>query len=457
MLNLPYEKQLAIKQKKLTELLGKYGKIEKIIGMENPKHYRNKVHAAFGFDKNKGIISGIYQPESHKIVPVSACAIEDETADAIINTIRQMMPEYKITAYDERKCTGFLRHVLVKRSFSTGEIMVVLVVTDPVFKLQKHFVKALTDKYPNIKSIILNINDRFTPVVLGRQEKLIYGRDYIEDELCGLTFRISAKSFYQINPVQTEVLYNTAIEFAELTGKEYILDAYCGTGTIGLTASKYAEKAAGVEINRDAVKDAIANAKANGIKNCWFTCADAGDYMEEMTAAKEKCDVVFMDPPRSGSDEKFIASLLKLAPKKIVYISCNPETLARDLELICKSKYKVQKIQPVDMFPHTNHVETVVQLVRKKPDTYLDVDIDLSELDVTASEAKATYREIKDYILEKHGVKVSSLYIAQIKEKNGIIERECYNKPKSDESKQPQCPLEKEKLITEALKHFQMI
>lgn len=362
MINLPYEKQLAVKQRKLTELLGEYGRIEKIIGMDNPEHYRNKVHAAFGYDRNKGIVSGIYQPESHKIVPVNTCAIEDIIADDIICTIREMMPKYKITAYDEIRCTGFLRHVLVKRSFSTGEIMVVLVVTEPVFKLQKYFVKELTDRYPEIESIILNINDRFTPVVLGRQEKVIYGREYIEDELCGLKFRISAKSFYQINPLQTEVLYSKAIEFAGLTGNEYVLDAYCGTGTIGLTASSYAEKVAGVEINKDAVKDAIANAKANGIKNCWFTCADAGSYMEEMSAAKERCDVVFMDPPRAGSDEKFIASMLKLAPKKIVYISCNPETLSRDLKLICRGKYKVKAIQPVDMFPQTKHVENVVLL-----------------------------------------------------------------------------------------------
>ena len=364
--NLPYEVQLAQKQKELKNLLGDFCRVERIIGMEYPYNYRGKVHAAFGTDGKGRTVSGIYRPNSHEIVPVKSCLIEDKTADEIISCIRGMMPAYKITAYNERRDVGFLRHVLVKRSFSTGEIMVVLVVTEPIFKLQKPFIKELTEKFPEIKTVILNVNDRYTPVVLGRQEKVIYGDGYIEDELCGLRFRISAKSFYQVNPVQTEVLYNTAIEFAGLTGKEYVLDAYCGTGTIGLTASRLCAKVAGVEINRDAVRDAISNAKANKIENCRFTCADAGDFMREMAAAGEKCNVVFMDPPRAGSDERFIGSMLKLAPDRIVYISCNPETLARDLKLITKDKYKVERIQPVDMFPHTRHVETVCLLSRNK-------------------------------------------------------------------------------------------
>ena len=365
MQNLPYEQQLAIKQKQLKELLGEFCKVEPIIGMDEPYHYRSKIHAAVGIDAKGKIVSGIYQPESHKIVPVKNCLIEDETADRIIETIRQMMPEFKITAYDERRDTGFLRHILVKRSPSTKQVMVVLVATSPIFKLQKPFLKKLLEKHPEITTVILNVNDRYTPVILGRQEKVLFGNGYIEDILCGYKFRISASSFYQINPKQTEVLYNTAINFAGLAGKEYVLDAYCGTGTIGITASGFAGKVAGVEINKDAVKDAIANAKANNVKNCWFTCADAGEYMSAMAAEKEKCDVVFMDPPRSGSDEKFIDSMLKLAPERIVYVSCNPETLARDLKMITKGKYRVKKIQPVDMFPHTNHVETVVLLVRE--------------------------------------------------------------------------------------------
>ena len=293
--------------------------------------------------------------------------------------------------------------------------------------------------------------------MLGERENVLYGTGKIEDELCGLTFRISPRSFYQINPVQTEVLYNTAMEYAGMTGSEKVIDAYCGIGTIGLVASKRAGEVIGVELNRDAVHDAIANAKRNGIKNVRFFCDDAGEFMLGMVQDGEKADIVFMDPPRAGSDECFLSSLVTLAPKKVVYISCNPETQQRDLRFLTKRGYKVEKIQPVDMFPHTNHVETVVQLVRKNPDTYIDITVDMDELDLTTSEAKATYDEIKDYIFDKHRVKVSSLYVAQVKQKHGIIERDCYNNSKKDNQKQPQCPPEKVKLIEEALRHFKMI
>ena len=362
MQNLPYEQQLKTKQKHVGELLGTYGKIEPILGMEDPYHYRNKCHAAFGLDAKGKIISGIYQSSEHRIVPVDSCLIEDEKADEIICDIRKMMRDFKITAYDERRDTGFLRHVLVKRSYKTGETMVVLVATSPIFKLQKPFLKALLEKHPEITTVILNINTAYTPVVLGQQEKVLYGPGYIVDELCGLKFRISAKSFYQINSRQTEILYQTAIRFAGLHADETVLDAYCGTGTIGLTAASGCKNVAGVEINKDAVKDAIKNAKENGITNAWFTCADAGEFMLRMAEEKQSCDVVFMDPPRAGSDERFLSSLIKMAPKRVVYISCNPETLARDMKKLTAGGYKVKKIQPVDMFPHTEHVESVVLL-----------------------------------------------------------------------------------------------
>jgi 23S rRNA (uracil1939-C5)-methyltransferase len=347
-------------------LLGKFGPVSPIIGMKNPWHYRNKVQTAFGFSPERGILSGIYQASSHRLVPVSHCLIEDETAGEVIRTIRELMPEFKITAYDERTGTGFLRHVLVKRGFATGEVMVVLVAAESIFKLQKPFLKKLLELRPEITTVVLNINDKFGPVVLGDQEKVIYGKGYIEDILCGLTFRISAKSFYQVNPVQAEILYAAAMRCAALTGKERVLDAYCGIGTIGMIASRQAGEVLGIELNRDAVRDAIANAKRNAIQNCWFTQGDAGDFLYGMAKERESLDVVFLDPPRDGSDRKFLSSLLAVRPKRIVYISCGPESLARDLEVLTGGGYKVEKTQPVDMFPHTVHVETVVLLTKAK-------------------------------------------------------------------------------------------
>ena len=373
--NLPYSQQLLHKQREAVRLLGQFGPVEEIIGMAQPLHYRNKVHAAFGLDARRKPVCGIYQPGSHAIVPVERCLIEDETADAIILTIRNMLPDFKIPVYDERSGSGWLRHVLVKRGFATGQVMVVLVAASPIFKLQKPFLKKLLEQHPEISTVILNINDRFGPVVLGKREKVLYGSGYIEDVLLGHRFRISASSFYQINPVQTEKLYSTALDFAGLTGKETVLDAYCGIGTIGISASGRAKQVIGVEINRDAVKDAIANARLNGIKNCWFTAGDAGQYMEQLTRDGHRPDVVFMDPPRAGSDQRFLSSLLQCAPETIVYISCSMETLRRDLEVLLHGGYRVKKLQPVDMFPFTNHVESIV-LLSKLADDHIELEID---------------------------------------------------------------------------------
>ena len=363
--NMSYAEQLLHKQKKEVSLLGRFGHVEEIMGMDEPLHYRNKVHAAFGLDRNRRVVSGIYQPGSHAIVPVDECMIEDELADKIIVSIRKLLPEFKIQVYDERSGSGWLRHVLVKRGFATGQVMVVLVAASPIFKLQKPFLKQLLERHPEISTVILNVNDRFGPVVLGKREKVLYGSGYIEDLLCGHRFRISASSFYQINPVQTEKLYAAALDFAGLTGKETVLDAYCGIGTIGISASDKAKQVIGVEINRDAVQDAIANARLNGIQNCWFTAGDAGQYMEQLTRDGHRPDVVFMDPPRSGSDRRFLDSLLQCAPGKIVYVSCNMETQRRDLEILLRGGYQVKKLQPVDMFPFTNHIECVALLARK--------------------------------------------------------------------------------------------
>lgn len=455
--NLSYAEQLGFKQRKTERLLGEFGRVEPIIGMDEPYHYRNKVQAAFATARNGKIISGVYQSGTHSIVCVDSCLTEDRKADEIIVSVRNMLRSFKIQPYDERSGSGTLRHVLVKRGFKTNQIMVVLVTAGPIFPAKNNFVKALRKEHPDITTIVHNINPYQTSLVLGERENVLYGTGKIEDELCGLTFRISPRSFYQINPVQTEVLYNTAMEYADMSGREKVIDAYCGIGTIGLVASKRAGEVIGVELNRDAVHDAISNAKRNGIKNVRFFCDDAGEFMLGMARDGERADIVFMDPPRAGSDECFLSSLVTLAPKKIVYISCNPETQQRDLRFLTKRDYKVEKIQPVDMFPHTNHVETVVQLVRKIPDTYIDITVDMDELDLTSSEARATYEEIKDYIFERFGLKVSSLNIAQVKTKCGITERENYNKPKSENTKQPQCTKDKEEAIMNALRHFKMI
>lgn len=360
----PYPEQLRRKQAEVERLLGAFGPVLPILGMDEPLHYRNKVHAAFGLDARRQIVSGVYKEGSHAIVPVDECLIEDAAADAIIRDIRAMLRPFRIQVFDERSGTGWLRHVLIRRGFKTGETMVVLVAVSPIFKLQKPFLKELLARHPEITTVVLNVNDRFGPVVLGTREKPIYGEGTIEDVLCGHRFRLSPRSFYQINPVQTEVLYRTAVDYAALTGTETVLDAYCGVGTIGITASAKAKQVIGVELNQDAVCDAITNARLNGLKNCWFTAGDAGEYMDQMARDRMRPDAVFLDPPRAGSDERFLRSLLRCAPKRAVYVSCNPETLARDLKLLTHG-YRVERIQPVDMFPFTKHVESVVQLTTR--------------------------------------------------------------------------------------------
>ena len=454
--NMSYSEQLSFKQAKSIKTLGKFGFVEEIIGMKEPLHYRNKVQAAFGQTRGGKIISGVYQSSSHNIVLVDECMTEDVTADKIIVYIRKMLPQFKLYPYNEDTGKGFLRHVLVKRGFETNEVMVVLVTGSSLFPKKNEFIKKLLSLHPEITTIVQNVNGGHTSLVLGEKETVLFGNGYIEDVLCNKRFRISPKSFYQINPVQTQVLYNTAIEYANLTGKETVLDAYCGIGTIGIVAADKAKQVIGVELNADAVRDAKFNAKLNGIKNIRFFCADAGKFMLEAAKENEKTDVVFMDPPRAGSDINFLKSVVTLVPKRVVYISCNIETQARDLMYLCKNGYKVKKIQPVDMFPHTGHIETVVQLVRKNPDTHIDFEISLDEFDLTAAESKATYQEIKDYVFDKYGLKVSTLYISQVKSKCGIIERENYNKGEG-KSRVPQCTPEKEKAIINAFRHFKMI
>ena len=480
-----YKEETDIKEKKVRKLLKGICKVEPIIGMENPYHYRNKIHASFARLRDGSIVSGKYAEGTHRVVPVDDCLIEDEKADAIVRDIRGLLKSFKIKIYNEDSGFGLLRHVMVRRGFRSGEIMVVLVLVSPIFPSKNNFVKALRKLHPEITTVILNVNDKRTSMVLGERNITIYGKGYIEDELCGCIFRISPSSFYQVNPVQTEKLYGKAVEFAGLTGKERVIDAYCGIGTIGLIASKHAKEVIGVELNKDAVRDAGINAKRNGSKNFRAFQGDAGAFMEQMAEAGEQADVVFMDPPRAGSDEAFLSSVVKLGPKKVVYISCNPETLARDLRYLVKKGYEALRAVPYDMFAWTEHVETVVllsqhrdkntcldergsrqiemqasrlaSLLAQKPDDTIEIDLDLDELDATSAELKATYQEIKDYVLKEFGLKVSSLYISQVKRKCGIEVGENYNLPKSENARVPQCPKEKEDAIKAALKYYAMI
>ena len=361
----PYTEQIKIKQKNMNKLLKKYGNVKPIIGMENPFYYRNKVHAVFDRDKKGNIICGTYEAGTHRVVPVEECMIEDKTSQEIIRAIRDMLKSFRIKTYDEDTGYGLLRHVLVRRGFSTDEIMVVLVVASPIFPSKNNFVKALRKKFPQISTVVLNVNDKKTSMVLGERDIVLYGKGFIRDRLCGCTFRISPQSFYQVNPVQTELLYKTAIEYAGLGRKERVIDAYCGIGTIGLVAAGKAREVIGIELNKNAVRDAIVNARENKITNARFYQGDAGEFMEGMVSEGERADVVFMDPPRTGSTEKFLTSMVKLGPSRIVYISCGPDTLARDLGFLTKHGYVTRKIQPVDMFSFTEHCEVVCLLTKQ--------------------------------------------------------------------------------------------
>ena len=362
--NMDYDRQLRFKQAQVVKRLGRFHRVSNIIGMENPTHYRNKVQAAFG-ERGGKLISGVYQSSTHKIVPVDDCMIEDEIADKIIVTVRKLAQSFKLRAFNDTTMRGFLRHVLVKRGFKSGQVMVVLVTAGGDFPSQRSFVNALLGRHPEITTIVRNINEKHTSLVLGAKSQVLFGDGYIEEELCGKTFRISPKAFYQINPTQTQILYETAVDFAGLDGSQSVIDAYCGTGTIGIIMSDKAGSVMGVELNPDAVEDAKFNAKKNGVKNIQFYCADAGDFMVELAQRKRKIDVVITDPPRAGCSRDFLESVVALSPKRVVYISCNPVTLARDLGYITRKGYKVAKIQPVDMFPFTEHIETVCLLERR--------------------------------------------------------------------------------------------
>lgn len=362
--NLSNEEQLSFKMKKVISLLGRFSHVEEIIGMETPLHYRNKMQAAFAMDSHKHPMSGVWQTEAQRVVKTDSCLIENEKANWIVRAARGMIKDFGIYVYDPKTRKGSLRHIMVRNASVSGEYMVVLVTAPGKPGKMREFASALVKRFPDIKTVVQIENNTDIPLWMGEKENVLYGKGYIEDTLCNCKFKISPRSFYQINHTQTEVLYGKAIEFANLKKTDTVIDAYCGIGTIGIIAARNAGKVYGVETVADAVKNARENCALNGVENYKVEKDDAGRFMSRLAEKGEKINVVFTDPPRAGCSKEFLGSLVALSPERVVYVSCNPETLARDLEFLKKNKYTVEKIQPVDMFPHTKHIECAVSLKR---------------------------------------------------------------------------------------------
>ena len=367
LLHMSEDAQKAFKQGLCEKLLGGFGKVREVLTAENPKNYRNKVHAAFArkrVGKGSKIISGIFEEESHRVIETTDCLIQDKRAAEYLRTVRKLMQETHTEPYNEDTGRGTLRYVFLRTGRQSGEVLMALVTGTTEFPEKAKFVAEIKKKHPEIVTLIHNINPQKNSMVLGKKETVLYGNGYITDTLCGHTFRISANSFYQVNSEQTEVLYKTAVELAKITKEDTVIDAYCGIGTITLMAADYAGKVIGVEVNAQAVKDAKENAKRNNCTNVEFICQDAGAFMREQAKKGTAPQVVIMDPPRAGSDDAFLNSLVIMAPERVVYISCNPETQARDLKKLTAKGYKVEVIQPVDMFPGTKHCECIVLLLK---------------------------------------------------------------------------------------------
>ncbi len=364
-LTAPYFEQLTAKNALAQKLLGGFGEVLPIIGMDNPENYRCKVITTFSRDKSKKLVSGLYSRGSHRVIPIEQCMLENETASRAAKAVVKAAAKCRYEPFDEDRGRGLIRHAVIRFGLYSKQLMAVIVTSSEILPGSRNFVGELLRLCPDITTVVQNINSKRTSAVLGEKSKVLYGKGFIEDELCGCDFLISPLSFYQVNPAQTQKLYKTAIEFADLKSGETVLDAYCGTGTIGIAAAKSREIAlVGVELNRSAVSDAVKNAKRNSIANARFVCADAGQFMQQLAERGESADVVFMDPPRSGSDERFLSSLCAMHPKRVVYISCGIDTLARDLRFLTQNGYRVAKSQPVDLFPHTEHIETVCLLTR---------------------------------------------------------------------------------------------
>lgn len=480
-----YNAQLKYKQKLVKDnLLRISGLTEgadyemcEILGMDTPFRYRNKAQYPVGEDKDGNIVMGFYAGHTHSIIacPDDDCMLGHRDNAFILNAVKEWMKEYRVRAYNENIHKGTVRHVLIRTGYHTDEVMVCLVTKKMLRKeAADGLVKAIQKLKLNVASLVVNINKEDTNVILGKECITLYGRPYIEDYIGDIKFQISPLSFYQVNPKQTEVLYNKALEFAGLKGNESVWDMYCGIGTISLFLAKKAGKVYGVEIVPQAIEDAKNNAKINNIDNAEFFVGKAEEvvpaFYKKQTGVQSdndsidskeydmtRPDVVVVDPPRKGCDKKLLDTIVSMTPDRIVYVSCDSATLARDLKLLVEYGYKVEKVQPVDQFGNTVHVETVCLLSKLNVKHHIEVEITMDELDLTAAESKATYDEIKAYVLEKFGFKVSQLYIAQIKRKCGIIERKNYNQSKKEDAKVPKCPPEKEAAIMDALKHFQMI
>ena len=454
LLTLPYPEQVAKKQARVSTLLGHYAPVEPLRAMQEPWHYRNKAIATFAMQRGK-LVLGLYAEGSHRVLPGCRCLLQSEVLNRTLSAVLDAARACRWVAYDEDRGTGLVRHAVLRTS-REGKVLVTLVTARPELPGSRNFCTALRKAAPWVVGIVQNVNPTQTSAVLGNREKTLFGRDFVADTLCGLQFAISSRSFYQVNPVQTEVLYRTALELAALTGKETVIDAYCGIGTIGLCAAARAGRVIGVERNPAAARDAAANARRNRIANAEFVCADATEWMMQQ-ADKLRPDVIFLDPPRAGSTPECNAAVAKMNPRRVIYVSCDPETLARDIVLFGRNGYRARRCLPVDLFPHTKHVETVVLLSKLNTKQHIEVELNLDELDLTSAESKATYDEIKAYVLEKHGLKVSSLYISQVKRKCGLDVGQNYNLSKKEDAKVSQCPPEKEAAIMDALKHFQMI
>ena len=435
--------------------------VEKImeapVGMEHPFHYRNKAQFPVGMDKNGRLIAGFYAGRTHTIIENRDCALGVAENKIVLDIVLDFCMEKKIPAYDETTGKGLLRHVLIRKGFSTGQIMVCLILNGSSFAAEQELADRLFEKVPGMTSFSVNSNTERTNVIMGSKTRTIRGKDRIEDTIGGLVFTISPQSFYQVNPVQTENIYSQALSYAGLTGNETVWDLYCGIGTISLFLARQAKQVYGVEIVPQAIDDARQNAVRNGIDNAKFYVGKAEEVLPHLYETEGIfADVIVVDPPRKGCDEECLNTILKMRPKRLVYVSCDSATLARDLKYLCSQGYELKCGRAFDNFPMGGHVETVCLLVLRNPVTHINIDVDVEEM-VQDKRGLATYEQIKDYVLEHSGLKVSSLYIAQVKQKYGIIERENYNKPKSEDARQPQCPLEKERAITEALKHFGML
>lgn len=462
-----YEEQLRFKENKVRNNLSHIGGLteipmEPIIGMDEPWRYRNKAQFPFGKDKDGRIITGFYAGRTHAIIEQEDCLLGVEENQPILDCIRGFMEEYHIAPYEEELHKGLVRHVLIRKGFATEELMVCLVLNGDVKKLKapEVLVERLVKLFPShMASISCSINREKTNVIMGKEIVNLHGPGYITDYIGNVCYRISPLSFYQVNPVQTQKLYGTALEYAGLTGEETVWDLYCGIGTISLFLAQKAKKVYGVEIIPQAIDDARANAKLNHFENVEFFVGKAEEVLPEQYEKNQVyADTIVVDPPRKGCDSVCLDTIVKMAPEKVVYVSCDSATLARDVKYLGERGYEVKRVKTVDMFPWSGHVETVVLLSKGEVDSKkIRVEFSLEDMDMSEFQDGATYPQIKEYVLEHTGLKVSNLYISQIKRKCGIEVGKNYNLPKSEDSRQPQCPPEKEKAIREAFKYFGMI